>query len=609
MDRSELYHITPNYTKKIYEVNNDIIKKIINYLSLLYGSKIATQYYQEVVRLIKVHYAYKSKELELQEKLFNKNELFSEKDTVLITYGDVIKDHYIKPLKILHNFAKKYFIEAFNTIHILPFFPYSSDRGFSIIDYEQVNPELGTWQDILNIKKDFNLMFDVVLNHVSSKSSWFQEFLNGHPYYKDFFIQFTTKNIISDDQLKLITRPRTSDLFTEFATINGIKLVWTTFSNDQIDLNYKNPEVLLKMLHIILYYIRKGANIIRLDAVTYLWETLGTNCAHLNQTHTIIKLIRAILDVASPGTLIITETNVPHNDNIKYFGNGLDEAHMVYNFALPPLVLFTYLKQNSKKLTLWARKLDKISQQTTFFNFLDSHDGIGVFPVKGILTDSEIDFLVLKTIEHGGYISYRTDQDGNDAPYELNITWYSAINNENSLETDDLQIKRFLSSRSIALVLSGVPGVYIHSFFGSKNDAESVLIEKQTRSINRKVLQKKLISNLIVDHESTTYKVINGFTKLLKIRSKEALFHPNCGQIILNLSENVFAVIRFSNDKNIVCITNVTNDTIELNIDKLNFPHWSREWEDLLTGNIYKCDNDFMNLKLCPYEILWLKSR
>lgn len=608
MDSSRLYLETPDYNKKIYDVNKEVIKKIINYLSMLYGSKIASQYVYEIIRLIKVHHAYKSQELEEAEKLFNKDNLFSEDDTVLITYGDIIKNHYIKPLKVLHNFAKKHLKEAFKSIHILPFFPYSSDRGFSIIDYEQVNPELGTWEDILNIKNDFNLMFDVVLNHVSAKSSWFQEFLNGHPYYKNFFIQFSTKNIISDEQLKLIVRPRTSDLFTEFATINGVKLVWTTFSNDQIDLNYKNPDVLMKMLHIILYYIRKGANIIRLDAVTYLWETLGTNCAHLKQTHTLIKLIRTLLDEASPETLIITETNVPHKDNIKYFGDGFDEAHMVYNFALPPLVLYSYLKEDSTKLTSWAKSLNKISPKTTFFNFLDSHDGIGVFPVKGILTNSEIDFLVLKTIEHGGYISYRTDQSGSELPYELNTTWYSAINNENSGESDDLQINRFLSSRSIALALSGVPGVYIHSFFGSKNDAESVLIEKQTRSINRKILKHKLINNLINDHESTTYKVLKGFTKMLKIRRKESLFHPNAGQIILNLSRDVFALVRFNNEKNIICITNVKNANISLSIDRINIPHWSKTWKDLLTDRLYKSSSSYLKLDLKPYEILWLKD-
>jgi sucrose phosphorylase len=608
MDRAKHYLEVPDYKRPIYEVSATFVKKALNYLSILYGSKIASQYIHEIIRLVKVHYAYKSEEFLKEESSFDKKNLFTEDNTILITYGDIIKDHYVKPLRILHNFAQKYFSEAFKTIHILPFFPYSSDRGFSIIDYEQVNPELGTWNDILSLKNDFDLMFDVVLNHISSKSSWFQEYLNGHPYYKDFFIQFTTRGIISDEQLKLIVRPRTSDLFTEFATINGIKLIWTTFSSDQIDLNYKNPEVLMKMINIILFYIKKGADIIRLDAVTYLWETLGTDCAHLKQTHVIIKLIRAILDEASPQTLIITESNVPHKDNIKYFGDGFDEAHMVYNFALPPLVLYSYIKEDSTKLTAWAKSLNKISPETTFFNFLDSHDGIGLFPVKDILSEEDINLLVLKTIEHGGFISYRTDQSGKELPYELNITWYSAINNEDAQEDNEIQVNRFLSSRAIALVLAGIPGVYIHSLFGSKNDAESVLIERQTRSINRKILKRKLITSLLNDNNSTAFKVLTGYTKLLKIRRNEPLFHPNSGQVIANYSKKVFSVIRFNKEKNIVCLINITNKNVPLSIDKISIPYWSREWIDVLTKNTFTSYNNELNVNMKPYEILWLKN-
>ena len=281
---------------------------------------------------------------------------------------------------------------------------------------------------------------------------------------------------------------------------------------------------------------------------------------------------------------------------------------MVYNFALPPLVLFTYLKEDTSKLTLWAKSLDKISKQTTFFNFLDSHDGIGLYPAKGLLLDNEIEFLVLKTIEHGGYISYRTDQNGTESPYELNITWYSALNNENSIENSDIQIKRFLSSRSIALALAGVPGVYIHSLLGSKNDAESVLVEKQTRSINRKILKKKLITNLLENNESTTYKILKGFTTLLKVRRSEPLFHPNAGQLILNISKKVFALIRFNNNKNIICITNTTKNPTIASINKISVPYWADSWVDILTGNIYKSDDSLLHLKMEPYEILWLKN-
>lgn len=608
MDESINYLNLPDYSKTIFNISISSKKRFINYLSFLYGFKIADKYYLELERLIKSHYAYKSDFLLKYENSIDHSELFSEKDIVLITYGDIIKGRYKKPLSCLYTFARKYLKDAFNTIHILPFFPYSSDRGFSIIDYEQVNPELGTWNDINNIRNGFKLMFDIVLNHISAESLWFQEFLNGHPYYKDFFIVFSTKAILADEQLKLITRPRTSELFTEFATINGTKLVWTTFSPDQIDLNYKNPDVLMKMVYILLYYIRRGASIIRLDAVTYLWETLGTNCAHLKQTHIIIKLFREIINIAAPYVLLITETNVPHEDNIKYFGNSSDEAHMVYNFALPPLVLYTYLKEDSQKLTNWAKEIKKISNKATYFNFLDSHDGIGLFPVKSILSEEDIRFLVLKTLERGGFISYRTNQDGFDVPYELNITWYSAVNDENENEDIHLQIKRFISTRAIALAFIGVPGIYIHSLLGSKNDAESVISEKQTRSINRKVLKENNLHSLLKDINSSAHRVLTSLIKIIKIRNSEKLFDPSSDQLILDISPKVFALIRFNNINNIICINNISKWAIDISVDKENIPFWSDVWIDIITNKTYTAEKNKLFLKALPYDVLWLKN-
>jgi len=149
-------------------------------------------------------------------------------------------------------------------------------------------------------------------------------------------------------------------------------------------------------------YVRRGADIIRLDAVTYLWAEPGTRCIHLEQTHQIVKLLRDVLDVVAPHVALITETNVPHEENISYFGNGYDEAQMVYNFALPPLVLYTMYKEDATVLSEWASNLEPPSDQTCFFNFLDSHDGIGLLGVKNILPKNQIDFIIEKAKDHDG---------------------------------------------------------------------------------------------------------------------------------------------------------------------------------------------------------------
>jgi sucrose phosphorylase len=544
------------------------------------------------------------------EKSFQTSDRFTEKDVILITYGDLIRDSEQSPLKTLSELSKKYLKGVFNTLHILPFFPSSSDRGFAVKDFTVVDPQLGNWEDIAELKDDFKLMFDGVFNHVSSKSHWFQEFLNQNSKFDNFFTVFSKTEKIPPDYLKLIVRPRTTELLTHFDTLNGRKLVWTTFSSDQIDLNFHNPEVLIKMVEILLFYVQRGADLIRLDAVTYLWDELGTTGVHLKQTHVIIKLFRDILDAVAPHVALITETNVPHEDNIKYFGNGHDEAQMVYNFALPPLVLHAFQTGRASKLTEWAAKLKKISSTATYFNFLDSHDGVGVMAVKNILSQQEIEMMALKVIENGGFISYKDEEDGSESPYELNITWYSAINEEDKKESDDFQVKRYLASRAIALVILGVPGIYLHGLLGSKNDAEAVIEEEQTRSINRKNFNKRELIRALLDPTTTTYKVVYQLANLIMKRIRQKAFSPNAVQRVFDVSDYCFTVLRTSVDKSehILTITNVSDKEQEIRITKNQLRLSFDNWLDLIENKDYQIKNNELSIKIEPYGIRWLKT-
>ncbi len=610
LDRTRFHSPEPDYSRPVFEVPWYFKERILDKLIFLYGVDYAWQTYLEIERLMKVYYAHKTPEMFDWEKEFNPADRFTERDVILITYGDLIQNHNQPPLETLSEFCKQYLRGVISTLHLLPFFPYSSDRGFAVVDFEQVNPNLGTWEDILQLKTDFKLMFDGVFNHVSSKSRWFQEFLNQNPEYNDFFIVFSTKSTISEDHLRLIVRPRTTDLLTPFKTLNGERWVWTTFSSDQVDLNYKNPRVLQKMIEILLYYIRRGADIIRLDAVTYLWSELGTECVHLQQTHAIIKLFRDILDAVAPHVALITETNVPHEENIQYFGNGQDEAQMVYNFALPPLVLYTFQTGNSSHLTRWAARLPKYSDTTTFLNFLDSHDGIGVVAVRNILSPEEIELMALRVLEHGGFISYKNNGDGSVSPYELNITWYSAINREDADEPMELQIRRYLASRSIALVLQGVPGVYIHGLLGSKNDAEAVLVERQTRSINRKTIDRDSLYEALENPETTTYQVTHRFVEMIRKRIAEKAFHPNAPQKVLDVSPSFFTILRSSIDgeEHILTITNVTDQkqifSLPLGALELSIP----QWINILNPQKFPADDGVIQFEVEPYGVYWLKG-
>jgi sucrose phosphorylase len=608
-DYCKFHLLEPDYKREKYQIDPDLKRRMIEKLRFLYGAEQADKCYTELERICQVYYAHKSNEMLEWEKSSDISERFTENDMILITYGDLVQNPGEVPLEILHELCKKYLKNVFNTLHILPFYPYSSDRGFAVMDFEEVDPRLGNWEDIINLKSDFRLMFDGVFNHVSSKSRWFQEYLNQNPEYVDFFTVFSTTEKISQDHLKLIVRPRTTNILTEYYTLNGSRMVWTTFSPDQIDVNFKNPSVLLKMIDILLKYIQRGADIIRLDAVTYLWEELGTTCVHLDQSHISIKLFRDVLDAVAPHVTLITETNVAHQDNIRYFGNGSDEAQMVYNFALPPLVLHAFQSGDTKYLSEWASTLEDVSPTTTFFNFLDSHDGIGVTAVRGILPEEEIEKMALRVLEHGGYISYKDNGDGSVSPYELNITWYSAINKEDADEPADLQIKRYLASRSIALVIQGVPGIYLHGLLGSKNDAQAVIEEKQTRSINRTTLSKMELLSALEDEESNIYQISLGMVRMIHRRIKDKAFHPNAEQHILNVSPQVMSVKRVAVDgsSTVLAIVNVTDKPQHIRIGKEEGFDLSGNVHDIIRRSYIEVQKDYIELPLEPYDVFWLK--
>ena len=544
-----------------------------------------------------------------REKRFAPAERFTEEDIILITYGDLIREDGRSPLAVLAEFCERHLPQTINTLHILPFFPYSSDRGFAIIDFEEVDPSLGGWSDIEALEGRFQLMFDGVVNHVSSKSRWFQEFLNGQSYYGDFFIAYDSPDDLPPEQKAQIFRPRTSDILTQYYTLNGPRFVWTTFSSDQIDLNYKNPEVLLRVLEVLLLYVRRGADIIRLDAVTYLWCEPGTTCIHLEETHEIIKLFRDVLDEAAPAAALITETNVPHEENISYFGGGNDEAQMVYNFALPPLVLHTFYAGDATDLSRWAQSLENPSDTATFFNFLDSHDGVGLMAVQNILTAGQIDALVQRAEKHGGLVSYKTGPHGAEVPYEINVTWFSALNRENSDEGLDLQVKRFIASRAVSFVLPGVPGVYLHSLVGSSNDLEAVKNTGSKRAINRTVLDGRILGPVLDDPASKPGRISRALENLGRARTTRRAFHPNGPMRVLDLEPGVFSALRTSPEEtcHVLTLTNVTDRLQTVTVPPASLPSDADQWQDLLGPKSAERNDRGLTLSLEPYEILWLE--
>jgi len=604
------YREDPDYTKPLLVIPAEAGDRMLARLRFLYGEDKGRQAMPELERILRVHHAHKSQELIEAEKKFDPKERFTEKDMVLITYGDMVQGEEHSPLASLHKFVATMNRGAINTLHLLPFFPYSSDRGFSVVDYTRVDPKLGTWEDIRKMSLDYDLMFDGVLNHCSSRSRMFRHFLNGNSSYRDFFIAYDSPDDLTPDQRSKIFRPRTSDILTRFDTYFGPKYIWTTFSEDQIDLNFRNPAVLLRVIDGLLLYVRSGADILRLDAVTYIWAEPGTECVHLPQTHEIVKLIRDVMNLVAPGVALLTETNVPHSENVSYFGNGRDEAHMVYNFALPPLTLYTFCSEDTTALSKWADQVRNPSDTATFFNILDTHDGVGLMGVREILPREEINFLIEGARERGAYVSYKMTEGRTEEPYEINTTWWSAINEVHGDEDPALQVKRYLASRSIALVLQGVPGLYAHGAVGSLNDHDLVKQTDVKRDVNRGVIHVQSLLEEAKDPGSRTSRLARQWPKLNLTRTGQRAFHPHGGQKVLMLSPQVFSVLRTSpgGDEHILTMTNVANKKIDLEISLPEVGVRATQWFDLVNEKEYEAVSGKLSVTLDPYDVAWLKA-
>lgn len=490
----------------------------------------------------------------------------SERDALLITYADQLRHAGESPLEVLARFTRTQLAGVVSGVHLLPFYPSSSDDGFSVVDYRSVDPAFGCWEGLAELGRQFDLMFDGVFNHLSAQSDWFQRFLAGDPGFARFFVTVT-----GTPDLSRVVRPRALPLLTEFPSANGPLRVWTTFSADQVDLNFQNPEVLFQVLDTLLFYVAHGARFIRLDAVAFLWKEIGTPCLHLPQTHRIIQLFRAVLDEVAPQVRLITETNVPHADNLSYFGDGTNEAQLVYNFALPPLVLHSFATGSAERLTHWAQSLALPSDRVTFFNFLASHDGIGLNPARGILREEEIDALVARTRAHGGLISYKDAGGGRRTPYELNINFLDALSDPAAAEPVELAARKLCTAHAILLSLQGVPGIYFHSLFGSRGDRAGAEASGIPRRINRQKLERARLESELSDAGSLRARVLAGQRELLGIRRQHPAFAPAAPQRVLDVDPRVFVVARRSRDgtDRVLCLHNLSAARVAIPRDRV----------------------------------------
>jgi sucrose phosphorylase len=527
---------------------------------------------------------------------------WSEKDIALITYANTFVRQGEAPLLTLDYFLNRYFADTVTWVHVLPFFPFSSDDGFSVIDYTQVNEEFGSWAHIDQIARKFKLMADLVINHCSSVGKWFTQFKQARAPGKDYF--FT---VDKDYDTTQVVRPRATPLLREVHTSDGLKYVWCTFSHDQVDLNFRNPEVLVEMLRIIKLYLDKGVQIFRLDAVAFLWKEAGTSCLNLDQTHELVRLLRCLIEYYRPGTILITETNIPNRENLSYFGNA-NEAHIIYNFSLPPLLLHTMVSGNCHALKSWIMSMPPAQKGTSFLNFIASHDGIGLRPLEGLVSEEQIQHLIAVMETAGGTVSWRSlGNDGEVRPYEINISLFDAMKGTLKNPNDGLQEQRFICIHRIMLSLEGVPAFYIHSLLGTKNDHAKLAATNNKRAINRHVWELDEIEGHL-QGDTHHARVMNELKRLIAIRKKQSAFHPNAIMFTLHVGDEVFAFWRQSilRDQSIFCLHNISDVEQSLALSSINLIS-TDNWLDLISGE--KLPEGQEHILLGPYQSIWLSNR
>ena len=525
---------------------------------------------------------------------------WSQEDSFLITYGDSLVSDDKKPLKNMLAFLTGHLQNTVSGVHILPFFPFTSDDGFAVSDYENVRDDLGDWSDIAAIGEEFRLMSDVVINHASAGHRWFEQFLNDEAPGRDFIKTATAK-----DDVSAVTRPRPTPLLYAHDTKAGEKLVWCTFGPDQVDLDFSNPDLLLEFIRLLRFYIDKGVRVFRLDAVGFLWKQSGTSCLHLAETHEIIKLMRTLIDHVDDDVWLITETNVPAHENLEYFGNG-NEAHLIYNFSLPPLLVHALLTGRSTYLRRWMMATAPTPEGCTIFNFSASHDGIGLRPVEGLLPEQEINRMTQAVQGFGGRLTMRSYGD-REVPYEMNTTLFCAL--KGTIDGPDaLQVERFIASQTIMMSVEGIPAFYVQSFLASENDEALAAETGQNRSLNRKQWRTEEVEAQLADADTPMAKVFYELRRRLAIRKQQKAFHPDATQFTLHIKPGMFGFWRQSLDRqqSLFVVTNITHEQKLLSLRDMNL-FGSAAWVDLLSGATIDPENE--ELELAPYQSVWITNQ
>ncbi len=526
--------------------------------------------------------------------------LWDSSSVVLITYPDSIYSSDKPSLNILYDLIISYIGNLSSIVHILPFLYSTSDGGFAVSSHTTIDKSFGDWEDLKKISKKRKLMGDIVLNHISSRHQWVEDFVKDKEPGSKYILSPSKK-----DNWENVFRPRNTSLFKTIQTIHGPRDVWTTFGPDQIDVNWAEPNLLLEYLKLIALYIENGISWLRLDAVGFIWKRSGGRCINDKKAHKIIKIIRIMLNNLLKDGVLVTETNVPEKDNLSYLITA-DEANIAYNFPLPPLILEAIISQKTDLLNKWLKAWKRLPRNTALLNFTSCHDGVGLIPLKGLMSDVRIKNLLSECEKRGGLISHRTLPEGEEEPYELNISWWSAMKSKSN-ERNSLQTDRFILSQLFVMALPGIPAFYLQALLACENDLETFKKTGQRRDINRKKFDAYDLFNNLNNPKSFASKNLKFLQFAMKTRSQLKAFHPSSQMRHISVScSGIVAICRGEREDRVWVIHNFTSKLYRFSLEELGIRvnhNDNIEWKDYLSEKIINASNVEIN----PYSVVWIR--
>ena len=518
-------------------------------------------------------------------------------DVVLITYADTVVEADQPALVSLRTFINSQLSDVAGVIHVLPFLEASSDGGFAVASHDCLESRHGDWNDLADLAEGRKLMADLVLNHVSASHPWVRQFLRDQEPGRSCVLEASP-----DPCWDNVVRPRSSALFTKLQGPISMRQVWTTFGPDQVDVDWRHPEVLLGFTRLLARMVAHGVGWIRFDAVGFVWKEPNTSCIHQPQAHQLVEILRQLLTIACPDGVVVTETNVPEQENLSYLRTGR-EAHLAYNFPLPPLLLEAAVSGSADLLNRWLSRWPSLPESTSLLNFTACHDGVGLRPLEGLMPPSRLMDLLIACEQRGGLVSHRRLADGNEVPYEINISWWSAMA-DGGLDPSYWQRERFLLTQLMVLALPGVPALYLPALLATSNDVGRFRRTGHRRDLNRPQFKKSSLERRLQDPESDAAAVLVALKQAIAVRALQPALHPD-GQLQVLTPDRVDRVVlhRSHAGHDLVAVHNVTSTRLTLDPFGLLDLEDTDPWVDCLSGRTLEpCRRHLLN----PYEVLWL---